>query len=135
MIPVFLLFLGATVFLNAQNRIQVEITNFDSDKGVLLAGIYNTEASFLKKEFTGQRVAIKNKKVTLEFTDIPDGTYAITVFHDKDENGDLTTNFLGIPREAYGASNNAPARFGPPKWEGAKFEVRGGETVKQKITL
>lgn len=130
-----LLLCSGTFLAHAQNRILVDITNFDSDKGILLAGLYNTEDSFLKKEFLGQQASIKNKKVSLDFSDIPDGTYAISVFHDKDENGELTTNFLGIPKEAHGSSNNAPARFGPPKWKDASFEVKNGQTVRQHIAL
>lgn len=129
------LFLIGTFFVNAQNTIEVEINNFDSNKGVALIGLYNTESSFLVEEYQGLEADVRDKKVILSFTDIPDGTYAISVFHDEDENGELTTNFIGIPKEAYGSSNNAPSNFGPPKWKDAKFEVRNGQTVKQKITL
>lgn len=128
-------FLGATLFTNAQNQIKVEIDKFESDKGVAFVGLYNTEGSFLEKEYKGQKAFIKDSKVALSFIDIPDGTYAISVFHDEDENGELTTNFIGIPKESYGSSNNAPSRFGPPKWNDAKFEVRNGQVVKQKIRL
>ena len=38
--------------------------------------------------------------------DIPPGTYAIKLHIDENENGELDTNFLGIPREQYGTSNN-----------------------------
>ncbi len=134
-IYIMMFFLGGSLFLNAQNKIEVEIINFDSDKGVAMVGLYNSESSFLEKEYKGEKAAISGKKVVVSFTNIPDGFYAISVFHDEDENGELTTNFLGIPKEAYGASNNAPGRFGPPKWKDAKFEVRNGQTVKQKISL
>jgi uncharacterized protein (DUF2141 family) len=127
--------LTGTLFMSAQNKIEVEIINFNSNNGVALIGLYNSENSFLKKEFKGEKIEIKGKKAVMTFTDIPDGTYAISVFHDEDENGELTTNFLGIPKESYGASNNAPGRFGPPKWKDAKFEVRNGQVVKQNISL
>ena len=38
--------------------------------------------------------------------DIPAGTYAIKLHIDENENGELDTNFLGIPKEQYGTSNN-----------------------------
>lgn len=127
--------LGGSLFLNAQNQIEVKIDNFKSDKGAALIGLYSTETSFLKTEFKGQKANIKNKKVAITFAEIPDGTYAISVFHDEDENGELTTNFIGIPKESYGSSNNAPSNFGPPKWIDAKFDVKDGQVVKQKISL
>jgi uncharacterized protein (DUF2141 family) len=130
-----LIFLFGTFLTSAQNTIEVEITNFDNNAGVAFVGLYNSEESFLKTLYKGEKAEIKNRKVVLSFKDIPDGTYAISTFHDEDENGELTTNFLGIPKESYGASNDAPARFGPPKWKDARFEVRNGETVYQKIKL
>lgn len=135
LITSILLILVPTQYINAQNTIEVEITNFDHNGGVAFIGLYNSEKTFLKTLYKGEKAEIKNRKVVLTFEDIPDGTYAISAFHDADENGELTTNFLGIPKEKYGASNNAPARFGPPKWKDAKFEVRNGETVYQKIKL
>ena len=129
-----LIFHLASLNLNAQNTIEVEIINFASDKGVAQIGLFNTETSFLDKVYKGKEVKIKDQKVVAIFSDIPDGTYAISVFHDKNKDEKLNT-FLGIPTENYAASNNAPSKFGPPKWKDAKFEVRNGEIVKQKISL
>lgn len=129
------IFLCGTLFTTAQNNIEVEIENFSSNKGMALVALYNSEATFLKKELKGEIVPIQNNKVLLTFKDLPDGNYAVSVVHDEDENNELTTNFIGIPKESYGSSNNAPARFGPPKWKDARFEVKNNATVKQKITL
>jgi uncharacterized protein (DUF2141 family) len=133
-ILMLLVFLHGSLMLNAQNTIEVKIINFASNKGVAQIGLFNTETSFLDKIYKGKEVKIKDQKVVTIFSDIPDGTYAISVFHDKNEDEKLNT-FLGIPTENYAASNNAPSKFGPPKWKDAKFEVRNGEIVKQKISL
>jgi uncharacterized protein (DUF2141 family) len=133
-ILLLLVFLYGSLILYAQNTIEVEIINFASDIGVAQIGLFNTEASFLNKVYKGKEVKIKDQKAVAIFTDIPDGTYAISVFHDKNKDEKLNT-FLGIPTENYAASNNAPSKFGPPKWKDAKFEVRNGEIVKQKISL
>ncbi|MFO8146051.1 MAG: DUF2141 domain-containing protein [Gillisia sp.] len=134
-ILILIVFLNGIFILNAQNTIEVEVINFDSNKGKAFIGLYNAENAFLKNEYKGGKVEIKNKKAAFTFKDIPDGIYAVSVIHDEDNNGRLTTNFLGIPQESYGASNNATGTFGPPKWKNAKFEVRNGEHVKQKISL
>jgi uncharacterized protein (DUF2141 family) len=55
------------------------------------------------------------------YTDIPFGEYAVKIFHDEDNNGELDAGFFGIPTEDYGFSNNAKASFGPPDYEDAKF--------------
>jgi len=129
-----LVFLLGSLILYAQNTIEVKIINFASDKGVAQIGLFNTETSFLDKVYKAKEVKIKDQKAVAIFTDIPDGTYAISVFHDKNKDEKLNT-FLGIPTENYAASNNAPSKFGPPKWKDAKFEVRNGEIMKQKISL
>jgi len=133
-ILMLIVFLLGSLILNAQNTIKVKIINFASDKGVAQIGLFNTETSFLDKVYKGKEVNIKDQEAVAVFTDIPNGTYAISVFHDKNEDEKLNT-FLGIPTENYAASNNAPSKFGPPKWKDAKFEVRNGEIVKQKISL
>jgi len=133
-ILILLVLLLGSLILNAQNTIEVQIINFASDKGVVQIGLFNAESSFLDKVYKGKEVKIKDQKAVAIFTDIPDGTYAISVFHDKNKDEKLNT-FLGIPTENYAASNNAPSKFGPPKWENAKFEVKNGEIVKQKIAL
>ena len=61
--------------------------------------------------------------------DLAYGQYAIAVYHDKNKNGLLDTNMLGIPLEEYGFSNNARGRFGPASWSQAKFTVNKRTTV------
>lgn len=133
---IFLIVLFTTI-MHAQEEttaIEIEITNIDNDDGQMRIGLYNSKDHWLKKPLKGITGEIVDGKCTASFSDISDGTYAISVFHDKNNDGKLETNFLGIPSEDTGSSNDAPARFGPPKWEDAKFEVKGG-TIKQVITL
>ena len=65
--------------------------------------------------------------------DIPDGTYAIGIFIDTNDNNKMDKNFLGIPKEQYGFSNNAKARFGPPSFEDASFILK--DSLSLSITL
>jgi len=59
----------------------------------------------------------------VSFEGVPQGTYAVSVFHDENMNGKLDKNFVGAPKEGYGASNNPKKRMGPPKFDEAKFSV------------
>ena len=65
--------------------------------------------------------------------DIPDGTYAIGIFIDTNDNNKMDKNFLGIPKEQYGFSNNAKARFDPPSFEDASFILK--DNLFLSITL
>lgn len=53
------------------------------------------------------------------------GTYAIAIYHDKNANRRFDKNFLGLPSEPYGISNNPPINFGPPSLEDSAFKVEG----------
>lgn len=130
-----LLLLSLTI--NAQsktNNIEIYITNITSNDGTIRIGLYNSKDSFFKKIY--KSVAIKAKKGSLKITldDIPYGEYAISLYHDKNNNKKLDSNFFKIPKEPYGTSNNAKGNFGPPKWEDAKFSV-SEQIVNQSIEL
>ena len=58
---------------------------------------------------------------------IPYGVYAVSVFHDENLNGKLDKNFVGAPKEGYGASNNPRKRMGPPPFSEASFAVNQPE--------
>lgn len=68
------------------------------------------------------------------FADLPPGRYAIAAYHDADDDGRLTTWAMGLPREAYGFSNNARGRFGPPSFASAAFTLGPGG-ARQSLTL
>ena len=106
--------------------ISVEISKFRNSKGVAQVTLYDLEDDFLKEDSeTAQtiRVTIEGEKATCEFTGLKPGKYAIALMHDEDEDGKMKTNFIGIPKEGIGVSNNARPRFGPPKWKDAVFTV------------
>lgn len=118
----------------SQFDISLTIKNISSNEGELIIGLYNTNESFLKKPF--KYIILDAQKGTLQtsFKGIPAGAYAISLFHDLDNDRKLTTNFLGIPKEKYGTSNDAKGMFGPPKWEDAKFTILD-QNISQTINL
>jgi uncharacterized protein (DUF2141 family) len=75
-----------------------------------------------------------NGSAVCEFQGIAPGRYAVSVFHDENSNGKMDTNFIGIPKEGVGASNDAKGRFGPPKFEAAAFQYSGGR-LELKVRL
>ena len=65
--------------------------------------------------------------VRFVFTDVGPGAYAVAAFHDADSDGELATNFLGMPTEGYGFSNGALGFLGPPSFNAAAFTVDAGQ--------
>jgi uncharacterized protein (DUF2141 family) len=57
------------------------------------------------------------------FPGLKPGRYAVAVYHDENDNGELDTNLLGIPTEGYGFSNDATGFAGPPDFDAAAVEV------------
>jgi uncharacterized protein (DUF2141 family) len=69
------------------------------------------------------------------FRDLAQGTYAIAVYHDRNENGILDTNLFGVPKEGVGASQNVIPRIGPPKFDANAFEVGLGVSIRLTVRL
>lgn len=131
----YLAILCSSILLQAQNTIEVTVTGFSTEEGKAVIGLYNKKEQFLEKEYRGVYEDIKNHKVTMSFTDVPDGIYAVSVYHDEDNDKNFDMLFGIFPMEDYGNSNNVPPRFGPPAWEDALFEVKNGQILKTHIKL
>lgn len=114
--------------------ITVNISNIQTIKGKLIIGLYNSEVSFMEKPFVGKIEEVKETTCHVTFENIPNGNYAISLFHDENDNNKIDTNFLGIPNEAYGCSNNAKGFMSPPKWADAVFTLNT-ESIIQNINL
>jgi uncharacterized protein (DUF2141 family) len=107
----------------------VHIEGLHSDRGQVICALFATADDFPKRidrAFARTPAQILAGHATCEFLGVPAGVYAISVFHDENGNGKLDTNWLGIPREGVGASNNPVHRMGPPKFTAARFQYSDG---------
>jgi uncharacterized protein (DUF2141 family) len=112
----------------SEGIIQVEIDGLRSDKGEVRCALYKSAQGFPKDPNAAQASVVSSasgKHGVCEFTAVKPGTYAISVYHDENSNGKLDTNFLGIPKEGVGASNDAHGHMGPPKFSDAAFPFTG----------
>ena len=113
--------------LLAGSGVAVTVNKVRPGKGVLLITLVNKEQFLmrrkLKKPLMKALVKPLGKSVQYEFKDVAPGDYAVQVLQDFDEDGYMTDNWLGIPKEPWGMSNNPPVGLGGPKWERAKFTV------------
>jgi uncharacterized protein (DUF2141 family) len=57
---------------------------------------------------------------------IKPGTYAVKLFQDFNRNGEFDMNWLGLPLEKYGFSNDVRPMFSEPPFDATKFELRPG---------
>ncbi len=98
-----------------------------SAQGMVYAGICDTsfeEATCPYKD----RGPAKAGTVELRLRNVKPGSYSIAVFHDTNGNGKLDRNFIGLPSEPYGFSNDV-GRRGPPNFEAARVVVKEPSTT------
>lgn len=138
LIKIICVFIISTSFAMAQeataNDVIVTVSNLESNDGKVYISLYNTKDSFLARGFKSTFSTIENNSCEVVFKNIPNGTYAVSLFHDENDNKKLDTGMFGIPKEDYGCSNNAKGFMGPPKWEDAKFTINNA-SVTQHIKL
>lgn len=126
------LFLSMITFAQT-NTLTVNVTNFENNQGKVMVAIYQGSENFLKKRIFSKSAIIRSNSAVVVFENIPDGEYAISLFHDENDNNKLDTGWFGIPKEGYGASNDAKGKMGPPKYEDAKFQLTDHKNMTIKI--
>lgn len=138
MLKLLIMIFGSVCVLEgaAQNKVVATVSNFENSKGVCRACLFNSAAAFeQEKPLQCQNIPVANKSAQVVFANVADGTYAVFVFHDTNNNGRMDTNFLGIPKEGYGASKNKLPFAAAPKFEANKFSVSGGQAASLSIRL
>jgi len=133
------LLLGSAAAMADGPNLRVVATNVKSDEGKVYVWVYDKKDDWLSDRYRTQKsVEVAGNRagdrITIELL-LPAGEYALSVFQDVNDNGKLESNFIGIPREPAGLSNNVRPRFGPPKYKDAVFTVAVGTVTEQKIEL
>ena len=134
----------ATVFImlsllaDAQSTISARLVNLRSDKGLCRICIFDKPQAFRIK--AGQplqciAVPVRNGVAEASFSNLAPGTYALFVFHDANGNGKFDTNFLGIPKEGYGASRNSLPFAAAPSFENNKLQIASNTITSITIRI
>ena len=112
-------------------NLTVAVSGFSSDTGKAYIGLFRKGDKFpeMSGQFIGKIIPIENKKAEISFNNLSENTYAIAVFHDKNKNGTLDKNMLGIPTENYGFSNNARETFSAPSFESAAVKLDQSKSI------
>jgi uncharacterized protein (DUF2141 family) len=109
--------------------ITVVVNEADNNDGKIGIALYDTKDEFLDVIFKETKSEITNNTYTVTFDDITSGTYAVSIFHDENDNGKMDSDFMGIPKEDYGCSNDASGFIRPPKQEDAKFYLKENKSI------
>ncbi|MDX2014918.1 MAG: DUF2141 domain-containing protein [Myxococcaceae bacterium] len=133
------LLVATTASAAEPGRIEVAVTGVSAAKGLVGCALFASKVGFpleTKKHAVAQvRVPAANGNATCVFENVAAGEYAVAVVHDTNDNQQADTNFLGIPTEGVGVSNNALPKLSLPTFEACRFGVTAGQPAKQAITV
>ncbi|MEC5165494.1 uncharacterized protein (DUF2141 family) [Flavobacterium sp. PL11] len=132
---ILLLSILSTFFATENPELTIKISNINKLKGEIKVGIFNKELNFLKENATlkNYSIKVKDNSVILIINDLPKGEYAVTIYHDENSDNQCNRNFIGLPTEGYGFSNNFKPKFGPPKFKDCKFTLTENKSLNIKM--
>ena len=123
------------------DTVTVTVTDLRSSKGVVRACMTTREDVFpkcIKDPASHRKVVPAGEKVTITFTGVKPGKYAIALLHDENDNGKADRAMGMMPKEGYGFSRDAPVKMAPPKFRDAVFDHAPGAqslTIKMRYFL
>lgn len=120
----------------AQNTLlKLKVSNIKEPNGKLVVALYDKKDNFLKKGYEFKKLIynVDSEAMTFKIEGLPIRAYSIAIFHDKNADGDCNRNFLGVPIEGYGFSNNIKPIFSAPKFDQTKFELEYAKQLHIKL--
>lgn len=116
----------------------LSVTGLKSTKGHLAVAVYQNDNGFPNDDARAIRklyIPVKEMQDIVEIPDLMPGEYAFVLLHDENSNRKLDKNFIGIPKEGVGFSNNPSIAFGPPSYKKSAChigDIKGTVVVKMK---
>src|SRR5215470_6559307 len=135
-LPAAIALLGAGVAGAAD--VVVQVSGITGNTGEIGCALFAASTPGFPLEFAQVRgvwLPADAKGVGCTFKDVADGNYAVSVVHDQNGNRRVDTNFLGIPTEARGVSNNVRPSLRGPRFDEAVFKVSDGRVVTLDIKV
>ncbi len=106
-------------------QFKINITNLENGDGNMSVALFNTQDGYENDNdfYTAVVYELESENFEAVLLNIPEGEYAISVYHDENSNNELDKALLGYPKEAYGFSNNPGKSLGKPSFEDVKFTI------------
>ena len=84
--------------------------------------IYDQDEEFLKTAINWGGKEIDRHSITYTFDDLKEGIYAVSIFHDENDNGKLDANFMGFHQsrmrfQIMQRENSAPQASETVRWK------------------
>lgn len=120
-----------------QSSVTVNLSRLRSQKGQIVVCLWRQQDKnfpMCSNEASFQHIIAKASTSTIEvrFQSVPSGDYAISAFHDENQNGKIDRGFMGRPEEGIAFSNMTQER-GRPSFDKAKFSLNGAKTISLSL--
>jgi len=115
----------------------ITMKGFRNTKGRVFIALFDKQNGFPNDRDKSCRKAkedIDADSVVVVFENVPYGSYAISVYHDENNNGKLDKRWGVIPSEGIGSSNNVRQQKKAPSFDDARFSVTDS-TVALEIKI
>ncbi len=99
--------------------------------GKIIGALHSTETFMKGPGILNEAINASKGEVTLTFSDVTPGIFAIMLLHDSNNNNRMDYETNGMPKESYATSGSLEL-YGPPTFNAAKFEV-ADEDLEFKI--
>lgn len=118
------LLLGAVAVRAAADDLKVQVQLVKPKLGTVVVALYDKAADFPvpQKRLAVQVIEAQGDTASATFHGLAAGRYAVVAYQDENGNGKLDKNFLGLPTEPYGFSNDARGSMGPPSFDAAAVD-------------
>ena len=107
---------------NRELQVIIHVTCEDGELVQLL--VFDSPSGFPDRPENAIRsdsAPIKAGTAVFRFDALKEGYYALSAFHDADGDGQMRKSIFGIPKDAYGFSNDAREPFSAPTFKDASF--------------
>lgn len=122
---IVLLAITATKGFGQNVNFTIRVTGFKQKTGKVEIVLYNEKNGFLTPEKVYKNIVLDvNSSIMKHTVQLPKGEYAVVLYHDENSNGVCDKNFLGIPQEDYGFSNNVRPILSAPSFNSTVVAVK-----------
>lgn len=118
---------GAPPSVAPNANVNVIVSGLRNTKGRVIVWLWSGPDGFAQDDSKAYKMIVidastaSNGRISAQWS-VPPGDYAATILHDENSNNKMDMNFLGIPSEGFGVSNNIMV-MGPPAFNDTKFTV------------
>jgi uncharacterized protein (DUF2141 family) len=114
----------------SSSRLTVQVAGVRPATGEVAITVYpDDKRRFLAKGGKLARQRVKAAAAVRACFWVPQGSYAVAVYHDEDGDRDFDRTFVGLPAEGFGFSNDPETKTGLPPLSAVRFRVGAGERL------